>query len=93
MDLVQPAFWSLDPAGAAWGDCDVRISVRGLESQIRELARGRVNADSPVLPINVSLPGSAGVLRLEVLPGAGGPIQDRIVLKRMLILSSGPGPR
>jgi hypothetical protein len=88
------AGWAtLDPAAAAWGDCDVRISVRGLESQSRELARGRINAESPALPINVALPSSAGVLRLEVLSGAAGPIQDRIILKRMLILTSGPGPR
>lgn len=88
------AGWAtLDPAGAAWGDCDVRISVRSPESQSRELARGRVNAESPVLPINVALPSSAGVLRLEVLPGAAGPIQDRIILKRMLILTSDSGPR
>lgn len=86
------AGWAtLDPAAGAWGDCEVRVSLRPQVGEAREIIRGRVNADTPVLAISAPLNAAAtDLLRIEVLPGANGPIQDRIVLKRMLILATRP---
>lgn len=89
---VRIAGWAtLDPAASAWGDCEFRMSISAAGGETREVTQGRVHVEAPAMPINVAIPPSsstaARTLRLELRAGAGGPIQDRLVLKRMLILS------
>lgn len=84
----------MDDRSFAWGDCTVVVSVvpattgtsGGAE---RELARGRLNAMSPSLTISAELgaikPGDT--LRVRTESGERGPIQDRVVLRRVLLLS------
>ncbi len=63
----------------AWGDCVLIIRDNG-----REIFSGRLNAETPTAVIGVRLTGS--MLTVEVTEGSAGPIQDRVVLSRSLIL-------
>ena len=89
---VRLAGWvSLDPAAQIWGDCEVSLSVIGGDSAApRDLARQRISAAQPLMPVNVVLPGlpSGARLRVTVEPGERGPIQDRVNLRRMLVLTT-----
>ncbi|MBX3359142.1 MAG: hypothetical protein KF745_12035 [Phycisphaeraceae bacterium] len=79
-DLAMPS------AAWAWGDCEVSISSLGPDGAPVELIRVRLNADRPAEHVDLSLPQSSGAaLRIRVEPGANGPIQDWVDLKRMLI--------
>ncbi len=62
-----------------WGDCVLIIRDDG-----REVFSGRLNAETPTAAIGVRLTGS--MLTVEVTEGAGGPIQDHVVLVRSMIL-------
>lgn len=87
---------TLDPSARSWGDCTVSFGViePGQSEPAATLARQSVSADQPVMPVNIDLPGLPGKARLRVTVDAGpsGPIQDRVWLRRMLIVS-GPAPR
>ncbi len=53
-----------------------------------EAGRGHVTADRPVTEINVPVSGPSLVIRLE--PGVNGPILDRLLLKRAVVLLRKP---
>jgi hypothetical protein len=80
----------MDDRSFAWGDCVVIITVASAQSggAERELVRGRLNASSPSLIISTELgalkPGDR--LRVRTEAGERGPIQDRVVLRRTLLL-------
>lgn len=80
----------MDDRSFAWGDCMVVVSVAPAAAggSERELARGRLNATSPSLTISAEFgaikPGDT--LRVRTESGERGPIQDRVVLRRMLLL-------
>lgn len=86
--------WAELPASSrTWGDCELVIleSTRGVEV---ELFRERLNAEDPVARFSASFGDEdAGertlIIRLE--PGEHGPIQDRAILHRALILLDGFG--
>ena len=82
----------MDDRSFAWGDCTVTVSIAHPGAPERELAKSRLNATTPSLTISSDLgplkPGD--VLRVRTDPGQRGPIQDRVVLRRMLLLT-GPG--
>lgn len=94
--------WSL-PAGASrvagwahleeenwdWGDCTVVLKLVGERTPARELARGRVYAKEPSFRFSVDLSGAApgDALSVRIEPGPTGPVQDRVVLKRVLVLT------
>ena len=82
----------MDDRSFAWGDCTVVVVIARAGAPERELAKSRLNAASPSLTISSDLgaikPGD--VLRIRTEPGQRGPIQDRVVLRRMLLLT-GPG--
>lgn len=96
-DLMLPgpmrAHWTL-PAGVVrlagvaempleslpWGDCELVISQNNVE-----LLRHRLNQEQP--RIEFSLVVEPGELTIAVEPGAFGPINDRVVLRRPLLLS------
>ncbi len=71
----------LPAANWAWGDCELVV----LDEDRHELARVRLNAETPRVRINVPLAGSNS-LSLRVESGKSGPIQDTITLRRPLIL-------
>ncbi len=79
----------LPPAYHEWGDCLVRFESLDTKGTPTEVARESVNADRALVPLNVPLPSGASTLRLTLDAGAYGPIQDRVVLRRMLIVSGG----
>ena len=62
-----------------WGDCVLSIRDNG-----QEIFTARLNAETPTAVIGVRLTGS--MLTVEVAEGSGGPIQDRVVLVRAMIL-------
>jgi hypothetical protein len=75
----------LPAASRVWGDCVLiveEVGEKGLGG--RELARVRLSGDTPEAEINVAL--TAGVLRVTLDEGAGGPIQDLVVLRGGLVL-------
>jgi len=78
----------LPPAYHEWGDCTVRIETLGAAGP-SEVGRESVSAARALVPINVPLPAGTRALRITVDAGAYGPIQDRIVLRRMLVVSAG----
>ncbi len=62
-----------------WGDCE--LVIRGGDS---ELWRVRRNAERPTASIGVTVRGSS--MTVELTEGANGPIQDRVVLRRAMLL-------
>ncbi len=71
-----------------WGDCQVVVSALGSGSGASaetELFRSRLNADQPHARIAVAVAG-AKRLRIRIEPGAFGPVQNRVVLRRPLLL-------
>ena len=70
-----------------WGDCTVAITVRA-EGRDKELFRQRLTAEQPRATINAPLEklGAGARLRVTVEAGSAGPVQDRVVLKRPVLL-------
>lgn len=62
-----------------WGDCEVVFEVDG-----QERARVRLNEDNPDEEITLDIEGERLTLRVE--PGAYGPVLDRVILRRPLLL-------
>lgn len=84
-----------------WGDCEVAVLTRpgsskptgaigeaamsSVDAGWNERWRGRVHGDAPQATVNVALEG-AEILAVRVEPGLYGPVQDRIVLRRPMVL-------
>ncbi|MCB9838536.1 MAG: hypothetical protein H6813_04290 [Phycisphaeraceae bacterium] len=64
-----------------WGDCVLTVQVDSTEQ-----ARQRINADNPRFEINIPIDPNARTLTISIEPGAWGPINDRITLRRPLLL-------
>lgn len=94
------AEWTLPPGAArfaavaelplecrVWGDCEIALTLVAGTTE-RQLVRERLWSDRASLNINAQLDESAGGgrLRIEVLPGRAGPIQDSVRLRRPLVL-------
>jgi len=62
-----------------WGDCEVVFEVDGVEQ-----ARVRLNEEQPSREIAIDLDGQTLTVRVE--PGAYGPVKDRVLLRRPLLL-------
>ena len=80
---------SLPPAMRLWGDCELVVRITTSDGR-RELHRARLHDESPVSVVNVALPASGEALRelsITVEPGEFGPIQDRVVFVRPLLLT------
>jgi hypothetical protein len=74
----------LPPSARVWGDCEVIVeAVSG--SKAAELARAHLSGASPTAEISGALSG-ATKLRVTIDAGPSGPIQDRVVLRRPLVL-------
>ncbi|MCP3903886.1 MAG: hypothetical protein GY715_09645 [Planctomycetes bacterium] len=70
---------SLPESSRVWGDYDLVV-----RDDDREVHRARINAEHPTAAINVPLTGTE--LTIEITAGDHGPIQDRLVLKRAMLL-------
>ena len=68
-----------------WGHCNLVVSaaVDGRES---ELARRTLSQDTPTTDLSIEVPDGAESLSIAVEPGRYGPIQDRVVLNRAMLL-------
>jgi hypothetical protein len=74
----------LPPSARVWGDCEVIVeAVSG--ARATELARAHLSGATPSAEISGSLSG-ATKLRVTIDAGPSGPIQDRVVLRRPMIL-------
>ncbi|MHC5113108.1 MAG: hypothetical protein ACYTGP_01610 [Planctomycetota bacterium] len=69
----------LPESSRLWGDFDLVV-----RDDDREVHRTRINAQTPTVAINVPLSGTE--LTIELTQGEHGPIQDRLVLKRAMLL-------
>ncbi|MFT3686618.1 MAG: hypothetical protein QM783_17155 [Phycisphaerales bacterium] len=68
------------------GDCTVRIAAAGADqSREKMLAEFTLNGASPIFAVNVELPTDAAWLSVTVGEGKNGPVQDRVVLRRVLV--------
>jgi hypothetical protein len=78
--VVRFAAEAVLPANAReWGDFELIV-----RDDDRTVFRARLNASRASVPINVELRGSE--LTIEIAEGARGPIQDRLVLERAILL-------
>lgn len=71
---------SLADASSPWGDCELIVSIDGVER-----LRQRITQADPVAPINVPIE-SGRTLTITLDPGRFGPIKDRVILHRPLLL-------
>jgi hypothetical protein len=72
-----------------WGDCVLVLSVTAGSGPAREVLRAAITASAPQAPFSVALPGGLGrsaMLTATLEAGQYGPIQDRVVLRRTVIL-------
>ena len=80
---------TLGDTPGAWADCGVVIVLDGGGQQL-ELARARLRPGEDEMAFNLELPpglsGEARTLEVRVEAGAYGPIQDRVLLERVLLL-------
>lgn len=77
----------LPPPCRVWGDCEVIIElIRG--GEVLSLQRTRLNGETPVADLSARFDAAPGgsLLRITVDPGPSGPIQDRVLLERPLVL-------
>ncbi|MEO1128472.1 MAG: hypothetical protein AAFX05_02055 [Planctomycetota bacterium] len=72
---------SLAPGAAPWGDCELVILADDVE-----LFRQRLYNEAPTIAVNLPLEGRPRTLTIMVEPGNNGPIRDRVILHRPLIL-------
>jgi hypothetical protein len=74
----------LPPSARVWGDCELIIEgVAG--SKASQLSKVHLSGSTPSADVSVPLAG-AGRLRMTIDPGPSGPIQDRVVLRRPVVL-------
>ncbi len=66
-----------------WGDCEIVVSIDGAE-RVRE----RLNQETRLAELSVELApqGRARLLTIAILPGEFGPINDRVLLRKPLVL-------
>lgn len=77
---------ALDGEAWPWGDCEFVIAVDGYE-----VFRSRLTRDTPPARFNVELDG-ARTIDLIVEPGLNGPLNDRVVIRRPLLLTGEKAP-
>jgi hypothetical protein len=90
-DAQRLGGWAVLPETAReWGDCVLTISLLEDDQPATELARATLNASSPIVRLDIALPAakSTGPRRLGAKVDAGrfGPIQDRVVLRRVVLV-------
>ncbi len=92
------AGWLVLPESAReWGDCVVTLAMQSDGTDRKELLSQRLRGEEPVCAINIALPAGAASakapgprLLVTVTAGSRGPIQNRVILRRMLVSSTPP---
>ncbi|HYE03050.1 MAG TPA: hypothetical protein VD963_07425 [Phycisphaerales bacterium] len=83
------AGWLVLPEDALeWGDCEVAVEVvSASDGSVDPVFAARLNAEAPRVRVEADLPRGGAGQRLRVTLGAGahGPIQDRVLLRGMLL--------
>lgn len=84
----------LDPASRVWGDCLVTVTLTpakggGGAGGVKDLLKARLNEDSPTASFTAETAGG-GTIRVRVEPGERGPVQDRVIIRRPMILLGQP---
>ena len=77
-----------DAQPGPWADAVLRVFVRTPSGRVR-LAEHRLNPDSPTARVAAPLPDAdtdGRALIIELDPGAHGPIQDRVLLVRPIVI-------
>lgn len=88
----RAAGWAEVPQGSRlWADCTLVLEAVGRGGVVTELARQGMGGSRPVFEFAVDFPASTELLRVSVEEGARGPIQDRVVLRRALVLVAPSG--
>lgn len=89
--------WAVLPEECrTWGDCTVTVTVgadAGGQGSSQKVVEFALSGAAPVVKIDQELPAAATNAWLIVTVGEGknGPVQDRVVLRRMLVgMSGGP---
>jgi len=67
-----------------WGDLELVVVAVAADGALRPLARHRLHPAEPRVVLNAAIDGAAS-LRMTVVPGPSGPIQDRVLLRRALV--------
>lgn len=76
----------LPPGSRIWGDCELELETISAGGQTAPLAKARVSGAAPRTFVNAALPPGTRSLRLRLVEGESGPIQDRVILRRPLVL-------
>lgn len=77
----------LPVSARVWGDLHLVIGI----ADGPPLWSQRLHADQPVGEFNIEIPASkASRLRITIEPGPNGPVQDRVVLRRPMLLVEPP---
>lgn len=79
----------LDPASRIWGDCVVTVTIIPSKGPAREVVKSRLWEESATASFVAEVAGGS-TLRVRVEPGEKGPVQDRVVIRRPLILVGMP---
>jgi hypothetical protein len=84
----------LPPDCWSWGDCELVVTLAPAAASSatapREIFRRRMNADAASIDVNLPIDAPANAtLTIRIDEGLFGPIQDRVVLRRGLLLVSG----
>jgi hypothetical protein len=82
----------LEPDALTWGDCNIVITLFS-GSDERVLDRGRLNAESSTRAFRADLGriGAGARLKITIQPGANGAVQDRVVIRRgLVVVNSAP---
>ncbi len=80
------AILELPPSARLWGDCEAVIEAVGPSNNAVPLAREPLNQSRPTAVVNAPL-SNATRLRITIDPGPSGPIQDRVFIRRALVLA------
>ncbi|GJM19824.1 MAG: hypothetical protein DHS20C14_20370 [Phycisphaeraceae bacterium] len=76
---------TLGTVPGAWADCMLEVRAQTGAGPV-ELSTHRLHAASPTADIRVELPAGATAITLAVLPGARGPVHDRVFFERPMLL-------
>ncbi len=72
----------LPPGQWSWGDCELVV-----QADQSEVARARLSPRQATASVNAAVPGGAKALTIRLESGRHGPIQDRVVLSRALVVT------
>ena len=86
---LRLAGWvTLPDEASLWGDCNIVIETIDNAGQATVTASARLRGVAPNVRINEELPAGSERLRIRLEPGEYGPVQDRVLLERFVLLTA-----